>query len=65
MRARARGFGSEERKSEGSNEDADYISNGVSKGSTGRAEKAEVIGSFFGGAGEERNEGCDGNGVAA
>ncbi|PNX57811.1 hypothetical protein L195_g059440 [Trifolium pratense] len=65
MRGRARGFGSEDIKSEGSNEDTDYISNSVSKGSTGRSEKAKVIGSFFGGAGKERNERCDGNGVAA
>jgi hypothetical protein len=60
-----RRFGSENRKSEGSDNNTDDISNGVLEGSTGRAEIAEVIGGFFSGAGEERNDGSDGNGVAA
>ncbi|GAU27853.1 hypothetical protein TSUD_114330 [Trifolium subterraneum] len=65
MRAREIGFGSVKRKSEGSDEDAEDISDSVSEGSTGRAEIAKVIGGFFSGADEERNDGCDGNGVAA
>ena len=55
-RARARGFGSEERKSEVSNEDAEYIGDGILEGSTRRAEITEVIGGFFGSAGEERKD---------
>lgn len=65
MRAMPRRFGSEKSKSEGSDNNTDDISNGVFEGSTGRAEIAKVIGGFFGGAGEERNDGSNGNGVAA
>jgi len=60
-----RRFGSKNSKSEGSNKNTDDISNGVFKGSTRRAEITEMIGGFFSGAGEERNDGSDGNGVAA
>lgn len=62
---RVRGFGSEEREGDGSNEDAEEVGEGVPEGSTGGLEVAEVIGGLFGGAGKERSDGSDGNGVAA
>jgi len=65
MRAMRRHFGSENRKSEGRDNNTDDISNGIFEGSTRRAEITEMIGGFFSGAGEERNDGSDGNGVAA
>lgn len=54
MRMRSTERASEKRKSEGGDDDAKEVGKGVSEGSAGRAEVAEVIGGLFGGAGEER-----------